>query len=1282
MRKSTRWLALVSITALVLLSLLGGIVSALAGNGDASAVGTGSVMAEGAEVIAPEQKTGPAEEEAAEKAVLEETQTGILCEKGKIIVIKFLDTNENKVMDNGETGMAGVTITLNGGNPKVTGSDGKVYFDGLLPGTYIVAEVVPAGFHPTDKASYTKDICWDQCKTIYIGNAPDEELKGSISGHKYNDVDGSGGYSAGDLPMAGVTINLLKDGQVIATTTTAADGSYSFSGLEPGDYEVEEVLPAGTEATSPTKLAAPITENCLDVTGKDFFNKVIEIELKGSISGHKYNDVDGSGGYSAGDLPLAGVVIELYKNGGKIAETTTAADGSYSFGDLAPGDYTVKEILPAGTEATSPVSVDVTVSEEILDVTGIDFFNKFVPNICEDGIIEATVRVDENCDGEFTWDDSLLDGVTFRLYHIEDDNSVTPVTPPSLISGPGWGYNVILFVIKVPVYYPGGHVIWEGLPRAYGGSLTAARYRLVMETPDGYTAISPQSYDLELHNCPWPCYWFSMNFLLSRNSHLRGHKYEDVNCNGLYDAGTDKPLEGWTIELYKDGALIDSTTTNAAGEYSFENLPEGVYTVKEVLQDGWMYSYPADGIFVDVPVGCGDVDGKDFLNKRYLGISGHKFEDANYNGVIDAEDPGVPGVEVQLFKWDEGSGEYVYLASTVTGAGGYYEFTGLVPGDYKVQEVLTPALLEDWYIVSPEGGVFVPVELECESVEDLDFLNARYLGISGHKFEDADGDAEIGGEDPGVPGVEIRLFIMNEDSGELEFLASTVTGAGGYYEFTGLKPGTYLVKEELTPSALLEDWYIISPSGGIFGPVVLVDQDIEDLDFLNARYGAIEGWKYWDKDENGIMDGEDEGLAGVSIILDPPPDLGAPRIAVTDADGHFYFGGLKPGTYTVRVDESTVPDYYPISPVTVEVDVVNAVTVKVYFSEAPYGSISGKKWLDANADGIWGEDETVVIAGITINLYEGNPPGELIATTVTGEDGYYEFTKLKPGIYTVEEEGKEGYFSCTPVNVEVTLSAGEGAVVDFGNCPYGRIEGLKYLDEDGDGAQDAGESGLEGIEITLIGLDVDVIAITTTGEDGSFVFNELEPGRYVVSETVPPGYYFTRPIRVEVVVGPGESVSVVFANALYGKIVVNKWLDTDGDKLLDPEKDTPKAGMPIKLTGKTVNGELVSMETVTGEDGSYEFLLLEAGDYTVTEFYDPEKMMAITPDSVDVVLPPGGKKVVNFLNAEVEVEPIIIEPDTLPQTGINQLPLLFAAAMLVLAGLVFLAFGLRRRFQE
>ena len=1191
MDRSRKWLAFISITALVLVTLLGGIVSAMAGNGDGQPAAEQLVIGEGTESIVPvaeaapvaeEEADAPAPEENAEQPADEEEKVAIplgesplappdavtecfpTCRHGKICVIKFLDANENGVKDAGETIISGVTILLNGQDPKQTDGDGKVCYDNLGPGDYTVSEVVPDGYHATTPTSYKIQLCSDQTVTKYFGNAPNIVLKGSISGHKWLDPNG--------------------------------DGSFE------------------------------------DKT------------------------------------PLEGVTIELWKGGEKIATTTTAADGSYSFGDLDPGDYTVKEIVPGGMVAISPVSVDVTVAEG-QDVEDADFYNK--EEVCDDGIIEAVVRVDDNCDGEFTGDDSLLDGVTFKLYHIEENGDLTPVSPPSMISGPGWGFEVILFVIKIPVYYPGGHVIWENLPRAYAGE-EEATYRLVMETPEGYTAISPTSYDLTLHNCPWPCYWFRKDFLLSRNSHLRGHKWEDVNGNGVYDPGTDKPLEGWTIELYnEDGSFRTSTTTNAAGEYSFDDLPEGIYTVKEVLQEGWAYSYPEDGIFEDVPVGCGDVDGKDFLNSRYLYINGHKYEDANCSGVIDDGDPGVPGVEVKLFIYNEQSSEWEEVASTTTGEDGYYEFTGLAPGTYKVQEILTVELLKDWFIVSPDEGIYAPVVLEDQGAEDKDFLNARYVSISGNKWEDLDCDGELDEGEPPVEGVTIELW---KDGVKI---AETTTGADGSYSFTNLLPGTYTVKEVLP-----EGWYPTNPESGMYPDIELVcGQPIEGLDFLNCRYGSICGYKYADLNENGIMGEGEEGLDGITIELND-----GEYSTVTADGGKFCFENLPPGTYKVTVDESTAIGYYPTGPISIEVDLNPGEKEMVYFGNAPYGSISGKKWLDVNYDGVWDEDETVVIEGITINLYAGNPPeGDPIATTVTGEDGYYEFTDLKAGVYTVEEEGGEGYFSCTSDSVEVTLSAGEGAVVDFGNCPYGRIEGLKFLDLNGDGVQDPDEPGLEGVEITLTGLgDVGAMAKTISGEDGTFVFNKLLPGEYAVAETVPAGYYATRPIIVEVVVGPGESISVVFANAPYGSIVGNKWID-DGDNQLDPSKDTPKAGMTIKLTGETKGGEPVSMETTTGEDGSYSFLLLEAGNYNVTEIYDPEKMKAVTPDSIDVTLEPGAEGVVDFLNVEFEVGGEEITPPaggTLPSTGMGQLPLLIAAAMLVLLGLALLAAGLRRRYQE
>ncbi|RJP35480.1 MAG: hypothetical protein C4536_00705, partial [Actinobacteria bacterium] len=259
MSKSTKLLALVCIMALVLSTLLGGIVSALAGDEAVESAVQESVIAEGTVGGAQEEAPPPAEEPVAEaeaeppageeavvpagdtaQALTEEgveeppgaPESGILCKPGKICVIKFLDENENGQMDAGETGLAGVTIKLNGGNAKVTGSDGKVCYDGLEPGDYTVSEIVPEGYHATTQTSYCIHICWDQTVTVYFGNAPDIVLKGSISGHKWLDPNGDGSFED-KTPLAGVTIELWKDGEKNATTTTAGDGSYSFADLEP-----------------------------------------------------------------------------------------------------------------------------------------------------------------------------------------------------------------------------------------------------------------------------------------------------------------------------------------------------------------------------------------------------------------------------------------------------------------------------------------------------------------------------------------------------------------------------------------------------------------------------------------------------------------------------------------------------------------------------------------------------------------------------------------------------------------------------------------------------------------------------------------------------------------------------------------------------------------------------------------------------------------------------------------------------------------------------------------
>lgn len=69
---------------------------------------------------------------------------------------------------------------------------------------------------------------------------------------------------------------------------------------------------------------------------------------------------------------------------------------------------------------------------------------------------------------------------------------------------------------------------------------------------------------------------------------LTGAKFQDLDCDGKRDPN-EPGLPGWTIQLSNGQTAV----TDALGNYYFNNLPPGTYTINEVNQPGWTQSYPA-----------------------------------------------------------------------------------------------------------------------------------------------------------------------------------------------------------------------------------------------------------------------------------------------------------------------------------------------------------------------------------------------------------------------------------------------------------------------------------------------------------------------------------------------------------------------------------------------------------------------------------------------------------------------------------------------------------------
>jgi hypothetical protein len=183
----------------------------------------------------------------------------------------YSDANNNGVMDPGETGIQGVTMTLTGGSGPVTATtdaNGFYHFDNLVPRTYSVAETQPAGYlNGTDtlgtKGGTVHNVAGDENIngiTLASGDVGQNynfgELKpASLAGNVYVDAHNDGHIDPGDPAIPGTTLTLSgfdDQGPVNKTTTTAADGSYSFTNLRPGTYAIAETQPAGFQEGATT----------------------------------------------------------------------------------------------------------------------------------------------------------------------------------------------------------------------------------------------------------------------------------------------------------------------------------------------------------------------------------------------------------------------------------------------------------------------------------------------------------------------------------------------------------------------------------------------------------------------------------------------------------------------------------------------------------------------------------------------------------------------------------------------------------------------------------------------------------------------------------------------------------------------------------------------------------------------------------------------------------------------------------------------------------------------
>ena len=601
----------------------------------------------------------------------------------------YYDANESSSFDNGEDPFKDITVELIGADGSVvattkTDADGNYSFTGLDAGTYTV-KVTKAGeiaeLTQTEDPDGTKDNA-SGAITLNADNPVRENVnfgyikKHAISGNVYLDQNRDKTKNTGDIDLSGVTVKLLdKDGNVVGTTTTDADGNYSFTGLNDGTYTVQvdktgpladkEQTEDPSGKTDSRSQAITFTRTDPDVTNVNF-----GYADNYSIHGLVYRDGDRNETHGATEKGYANQTVELRDKDGKVvATTTTDENGAYSFEKLPAGDYTVKVVKdgaltdldqtedPDSTkDSTSGV---ISLSNDHRTETDVNF--GYIAN----NSINGTIYRDGDRDGKKGDTEGRYSGVTVQL--LDKDGKVIATTTTD----------------------KDGKYSFEHLP---DGTYS------VKVVKDGALTDTEQTGDPDnkLDNASEPITLDEKNptkgdvdFGYVPNNTIKGTVYRDDNRDKMIN-GDEPGLERVSVQLLdEDGKVLQTLDTDADGNYAFQHLPDGKYTVKVVRSSSIKdYDQTEDpDATVDDTSAVYTMGPENSLQEKVnfgyvpdYSIAGRVYRDSDKSGSYTDGEETFSGVTVDLLDKDGN-----VVGTTKTTADGNYSFEKLPAGTYRVK---------------------------------------------------------------------------------------------------------------------------------------------------------------------------------------------------------------------------------------------------------------------------------------------------------------------------------------------------------------------------------------------------------------------------------------------------------------------------------------------------------------------------------------------------------------------------------------------------------------------
>ena len=1038
-------------------------------------------------------------------------------------------------------------------------------------GNYTIYERVPPEYHLLDEEPVKQvTVKYGEVAEVAFENEPYGDLR-------IEKIDEATGAS---LAGARIQIKHIESGATY-TGTTGTGGSYTFTKLKPGAYEIRELsAPEGWERDPQTYTTTVVAGDCVTYTLKNEALPGLKI-IKYDRESHE---------------TMSGVTFRIWRDGELLGDYETDALGEILLTDCRPGTYRVQEVDTGDSGHlvdSTPQEIELSAGDGIKELY---FFNDQKPGIWlvkvdsanpSKVIPNAKFRI-EAVDGswgpaEFTTDQNgeidlselptgayvvtelecpgyIIDEAQ-RIIHLEANqtarfvftNSIQPSLHLIKLSADGSRLAGVTF--RIARIEDGSHYLDRTTDE--NGEILISGLEPGVYSVKELDTVSDHIIDsVEYHVELFPG---KTSTIILEN---------DIRPNLTVvkrDADTGAPVAGavFTVKA-ADGHSVDEIKTRADGTATLENLLSGVYEVTEK-------SVPAPYL-LDAPSQMVTL----YPNRNHtVYFENHKKPTLTIQKVDSITGSPIQGAKFQVWYGSNGTdtGELNDLGTYFTDASGQIVLEGLRDGWYKVTE-LEPA--PGFTIKEPATQEFYITGGRDRTVT---FQNVPLNAIVVEKYDSVTGEA--------LGGATFQLRYLGGTSGTGgTVIGQKVTGSNGMAIWTGLKPGSYIV-EEVDPA---EGYSIIQSSETVY----LADngeQSVITVRFENMPDGNLLIRKVCSANPSVTLPDAEFKItyADGTMIGD------SNGIFVTDENGEIRIDGLEPGK-SVIVTETRAPAGYEIDTQSQTIQIQAGRTVSLTFKNEPHGALIIQKRDSVTGQPLAGAQFRVTTAsGCEVGLDGVIGDSTLTQNGVftTDSSGEIRITNLAPGAYVLTEiKAPQGYVMDAPSTNVVIGEGGDTQTVVITNTPKGGLV-INKLDS-------VTHEPLEGVEFAITEADGTVVddnggmtssmGLYRTDENGQIIIDGLV-GTFIITETKTiEGYTIHEETRTQtVVINPNDTQTITVYNDPVGGLELIK-VNAD-----DTKERIPNTTFEIRRMDDALVG------TVTTDRNGRVFLSLENGSYYAVE---------------------------------------------------------------------------------